>query len=622
MIRARSNWKRTALLTALLFAARPARATIDYSVSVAHPERHLFGVTMRMPNVHERVLVQMPAWNALYQIRDFSSHMMQVTAKDEAGNTLPIVKLDKETWQVAGNGALTVSYPIFWDEPGPFASQLNPDHAFLNLAMVLLYVPDRRAEDTRVVFDDLPENWRVAVELEAAGADSSSTLNAPGEAWSAPTSGLAAGRRSVAYAAPSYDALVDAPVELGAFDEFHIEAGGRPIRIVVHGDSGDRSRLTDALKRIVDYEVSLMGGAPFREYLFLFHVGTVFGGGGMEHANCTAISADVPGQLAAYSAHEFFHAWNVKRIRPKSLEPVDFTREMWTKSLWFAEGVTNTYGAYAMVRTGLWSTQQFYGNLAGQISELESRPAHRWQSVEQSSLDAWYEKYPAYTRPEESISYYNKGQLVGLALDLLIRDRTDNRAGLDDMLRVLNDEFARRGRFYNESEDLRAVAENVIRGKAPSVNPDLQDFFVRYVSGTDEIPFDDLLGRAGWLLKDTGQRRASFGFAIHREGNAPPSIGGLEAGSAAQEVGLQEGDILLALNGDSLPRTPERWLRDHQPGERLKVKVRRSGAEKEFSFVLGRQSDAVYQIVESPDSTEKQRRIRDGILHGTVGATR
>jgi predicted metalloprotease with PDZ domain len=602
MIRSACNWERTIALTVLLFAARPACATIDYSVSVAHPEKHLIGVTMRVPNVHDRVLLQMPAWNALYQIRDFSSHMMQVTVKDEAGNTLPIVKMDKQTWQVAGNGTLTISYPIFWDEPGPFASQLNPDHAFLNLAMVLLYIPDRRAEDTRLAFDDMPEGWRVAIELDAAG--------------------MTAGRRIGAYTAASYDALVDAPVELGMFDEFRIEAGGRPVRIVVHGDPGDRSRLSDALKRIVDYEVSLMDGAPFREYLFLFHVGTVFGGGGMEHANCTAISADVPSQLPVYAAHEFFHAWNVKRIRPQALEPVDFTKEMWTKSLWFAEGVTNTYGAYTMVRTGLWSTQQFYGNLAAQISELETRPAHRWQSVEQSSMDAWYEKYPMYNRPEESISYYNKGQLVGVMLDILIRDRTENRASLDDILRVLNDEFARRGRFYNESEELRAVAEDVIRRKIPAANPDLKDFFARYVSGTDEIPFDDLLGRAGWLLKDTGQRRATFGFAIRREGNAPPTVSGLEVGSAAQQSGLLDGDILLALNGEPLPRSPERWVRDHQPGERITVKVRRSGEEKEFSFVLGRQFEAVYQVVEAPDSTEKQRRIRDGILHGSVSASR
>jgi predicted metalloprotease with PDZ domain len=237
-------------------------------------------------------------------------------------------------------------------------------------------------------------------------------------------------------------------------------------------------------------------------------------------------------------------------------------------------------------------------------------------------VDVWFEKYPLYNRPEESISYYNKGQLLGATLDILIRDTTDNHASLDDVMRTLNEEFARRGRFFNETEDLRAVAEDVIRRKAPSAKADLREFFTHYVSGTDEIPFDDLLGRAGLLMKDTGQRRAAFGFAIHREGGGPNVVGGLESGSRAQQAGLQDGDILTALNGEPLPRSPERWLRDHQPGEPVKVKVQRSREEKEFSFALGRQSDAVYQVVEASEPSEKQRRIRDGILHGTVDASR
>jgi predicted metalloprotease with PDZ domain len=584
------------LLSAFLFISYPAHATIDYTVSIAHPEAHIFGVTMHVPGVHDRLTLQMPAWNALYQIRDFSSHMMQVSAFDEEKHQLPIVKLDKQTWRVTGNGAVTLSYPIYWDEPGPFTTQLNSEHAFLNLAMLLLYVPDRRAEDTRLAFDGVPDNWRVAVELDP--------------------SGMAAGNRAGAYVAPSYDSLVDAPVEIGAFDEFRMEAGGRPIRIVVHGDSGDRGRLTDALKRIVDYDVSLMGGAPFREYMFLFHVGPNFGGGGMEHSNCTAIAADIPAQLPSYSAHEFFHTWNVKRIRPQTLEPVDYTKEMWTRALWFAEGVTNTYGAYAMVRTGIWSTQQFYGNLAAQINELESRPAHRWQSVEQSSLDAWYEKYSLYTRPEESVSYYNKGQIVGVMLDIEIRDRTENRASLDDVLRTLNVEFAQRGRFYNDSEDVRAVAESVIRGVSPGANPDLKDFFARYISGTDVIPFQSILGRAGLGIRDTGQRRAAFGFTIARDNAGSPVIGSVEMNGEAQQAGLRDGDILLSLNGESIPRNPERWLRDRRPDERITVKVQRSGEGMEFSIALGRASEAIYQITELPGSSDKQRRIRDGILHG------
>jgi predicted metalloprotease with PDZ domain len=462
--------------------------------------------------------------------------------------------------------------------------------------MLLLYIPDRRSEDTRVAFDDVPDGWRMAVELDSIKSSVE--------------------HRSDDFVAASYDALVDAPMEIGHFDEWRTEAGGRPIRIVVHGDPGDRARLTDSLKRIVDYEVSLMGGAPFREYLFLFHVGNTFGGGGMEHMNCTAIAVDTPAQISSYAAHEFFHAWNVKRIRPQSLEPVDYTREMWTRALWFAEGVTSTYGAYTQLRTGLWNTQQFYDNLAEEIRELQSRPAHRWQSLEQSSLDAWYEKYPLYTRGEASISYYNKGQIAGVLLDLLIRDRTDNRGSLDDVMRALNEEYAKAGRFYNDSEGLRAAMESVIRKKAPSADADLSDFFRRYISGTDEIPYADFLQRAGWTLRDTSQRRATLGFSMSRGTGGSPSIASVDRESGASEAGLNEGDMLLSINGDPFPRSPDRWLRDHQPDERVTIKVRRGGEERDFSFPLGRQTEAVYQITDAPSPTEKQRRIRDGILRG------
>jgi predicted metalloprotease with PDZ domain len=591
-------WTRGALLAALVFLPCPARATIEYTVALAHPDRHVIGVTMRIPAVRDRVMLQMPAWNALYQIRDFASHVMQVTAKDDEGHALSVRKVDKQTWMATGNGAITVDYSTMWDDPGPFGTQLSADHAFLNLAMVLLYVPDRRAEDDRVAFEDVPEGWHVAVELDSTKPDGPSHQGG--------------------FVAPNYDALVDAPVEIGHFDEFHMDAGGRPMRIVIHGDSADRSHLIDSLKRIVDYEVSLMGGAPYREYMFLFHVGGNFGGGGMEHMNCTAISADVPAQLPSYAAHEFFHAWNVKRIRPQSLEPIDYTKEMSTRSLWFAEGVTSTYGSYTLLRTGLWSSTQFYANLADGIRELQSRPAHRWQSVEQSSLDAWFEKYPLYNRPEESISYYNKGEILGVLLDILIRDRTDNRAGLDDVLRALNDEYAKTGRFYEESDGLRAVMESVIRRKAPVADADLGDFFIRYVSGVEEIPYNDFLGRAGLMLRDTSQHRASLGFAFNRNSPGAIAVASVDADSGASEAGLKEGDILVALNGESFPRTADRWLRDHQPDERVTVRVQRAENMLDFSFPLGRQAEAAFQITETASPTDKQRRIRDGILRGVT----
>lgn len=260
--------------------------------------------------------------------------------------------------------------------------------------------------------------------------------------------------------------------------------------------------------------------------------------------------------------------------------------------------------------------QQFYANLADEIKDLQSRPAHRWQSVEQSSLDAWYEKYPLYMRPEESISYYNKGEIAGILLDLLIRDRTDNRAGMDDVLRALNEDYAERGRFYNDSEDLRAVMEEVIRKKAPSADADLSDFFRRYISGSDEIPYADFLSRAGWTIRDTSQHRAVLGFSVNRDNGTPPSVASVDPDSGASQAGLKEGDVLMALNGEPFPRSVDRWLRDRQPDERVTVKIQRGGEPRDISFPLGRQTEAAYQIGEVPSPTDKQLRIREGILRG------
>jgi predicted metalloprotease with PDZ domain len=183
----------------------------------------------------------------------------------------------------------------------------------------------------------------------------------------------------------------------------------------------------------------------------------------------------------------------VKRIRPQSLEPVDYSREQYTRALWFAEGVTSTYASYTLERTGLWTKNQFYRDLSGQIAMLQSRPAHLWQSAEESSLDAWFEGFNEYRDQARSISYYNKGQILGVMLDLAIRDATDNHKSLDDVMRRMNAEYAAKGKFYDDSEGVRAVIEEV-SGK------DFKDFFARYVAGTDEIPYDKFFSVAGLAL--------------------------------------------------------------------------------------------------------------------------
>ena len=474
------------LVLAALLAPCPAQATIRYQVALSRPAEHTFRIGMTVPGVRGDVTVQMPAWDGLYQIRDFAHHVTEMRANDTSGRNLPVTRVDKQTWRIEGNGEVRVEYAAFWDETGPFGTQFDAEHAFLNLAMVLCYVPERLSEDAVVRFDNVPPGWRVAVELPMA---------------------TEADRAATAYAAANYNALVDAPVEIGRFEELQFQAGGRRIRAVLHGDAVDRTRVINTLTAIVNYQTGLMGEAPFSEYLFLFHVGRRYGGGGMEHSNSTAIAVDSAAALASVSAHEFFHLWNVKRIRPQSLEPLDRTREMWTRALWFAEGVTNTYASYTLVRTGLWTKAEFLHKLGEQISALQARPAHLWQSAEESSLTTWFDKYPLYGRPESSISYYDKGQLLGVGLDLVIRDATDNRASLDDVLRRLNQQYAQRGRFYRDSQGVRMAAEEVIREARVDAAGDLAEFFRRYVAGTDELPFAEWLSIAGLTLKVSGDRR-------------------------------------------------------------------------------------------------------------------
>jgi predicted metalloprotease with PDZ domain len=596
-----SPWKHglfLALLAAVMLApVKGASATIRYSISLAHPDRHIFHVTMQVPDVGHQLIVAMPAWNATYDIRDFAYRVTDVQAArgdDRQAGTLHVVKLDKQTWRIsdadphANLGTVTIQYNDYWDEAGPFSSQLDTHHAYLNLAEVLFHIPTRRGEESEVAYQDLPANWRVAEEL-AAGAEPQSFL------------------------ATSYDALVDAPAEIGTFREFPLNAGDAHLQVVVDGTDWNQTQLSGALQKIVAYETGMMHEVPFREYMFLFHFGPYaeVGGGGMEHSNCTAIAVPSGEAAPSVAAHEFFHLWNVKRIRPQSLQPVDYTKEMWTRALWFAEGVTSTYASFAMVRTGLWTHDQFYSDLGEQFTMLEAHPARLWQSAEESSLDTWLDKYDYYNTPQVSISYYNKGQILGVMLDLAIRDATNNRKSLDDVLRAMNQDYAHRSRYYDDSAGVEQEVEKV-SGRS------FKDFFARYVSGTSEIPYNDFLRAAG-LQAETYQRdMADLGFEISRAPDGSAAISSVTPGSGAERAGLQTGDVVLQIEGRPFGRSAMRLLFQHSPGDTIKVRIQRNGSEREISFVLGRRGTQTYSVSEIPAASDRQKRIRDGMLHGTT----
>ena len=472
------------LALVFLVSVSPCFSTIHYDISLKGQAEHVFRVTVSVPDVSGSLCLQMPAWNALYEIRDFSSHVMEVSAANKSGQ-LPIEKLDKQTWQVTGSGEITVSYATFWDEPGPFASQLDLEHAFINPALILMYVPGRRGEEVVLSVSNVPGGWRLASpQLES--------------------------EKDAVFAANNYDQLADSPIEASNFTKVRLADIAPPIDVVLHGKIEKRQEFETKLARICRYEISLMGRAPFSRYLFIFHVGEHAGYGGMEHANGTAIAAGTENGLLGVSAHEFFHLWNVKRIRPASLEPVDYTKEQYTRSLWFAEGVTSTYERYAMVRAGVWPKHVFYTTLARQIAELESHPANAWQSAEQSSLDTWFEKYPIYGNPDHSVSYYAKGSILGLLLDLWIREQSNNTQSLDDMMRAMNEQFGKTGKPYRDREDLESVCSQV-------ASRSCKDFFEKYVGGTTAFPYEAFFAFAGLKIRRVVQTSPATGTQISYE---------------------------------------------------------------------------------------------------------
>ncbi|MGB8915856.1 MAG: hypothetical protein WCC89_03300 [Candidatus Sulfotelmatobacter sp.] len=574
-------------------AAAAANAATNYTISLASPGQHLVEVQILLPQGPEQRELQLPVWNALYQVRDFAKYVNWVRAKDRAGSALPVRQVDKSRWQIAGaqDGAV-VEYQIFVDSPGPFGAQFNSHHAFLNLAQVLMYPVDARNGPMVVRFNQLPEGWRVATPL------------AP----------MPEGR----FSAENYDRLVDSPVEIGVFQESDFDEGGGHYRVVVDAEPGDydMEKISAMLHKIVAGATSWMDDRPFETYMFLYHFPKGPAGGGMEHSYSTAIevNADVlaraPEVLASVTAHEFFHLWNVKRIRPQTLEPVDYTKENYTRALWFSEGCTSTASDIIQLRGGLLDESRFERELASGIGELERRPAHLTQSAEESSLDAWLEGDAYYRRPERSISYYNKGELLGITLDLAVREASHGQASLREVFQWMNQNYAKKSRFFPDSEGVREAAEVVSHA-------DLGWFFAKYVAGTEEIPWNDFFRSVGLRVAEEKNRVADAGFVASRNFDGPMTVAAITAGSEAERAGLQVGNTILEINGNAAGQESSQEIERLAPGDTITLKIRpRRGGERELKWKVGSREEISYELKDVENVTAEQRVRRTAWLKG------
>jgi predicted metalloprotease with PDZ domain len=318
---------------------------------------------------------------------------------------------------------------------------------------------------------------------------------------------------------------------------------------------------------------------------------------------------DRPDALNSVSAHEFFHLWNVKRIRPQSLEPIDYTKENYTTALWFSEGVTSTVEGIVQLRAHLIDEPRFLERLGQQITELEQRPAHQTQSVEDSSRDAWLEKYSYYRQPERSISYYNKGDLLGVMLDLQVRENSHGRGSLREVFQWLNEHYAKQRKFFPDSDGVREAAEAIGGG-------DLQDFFRNYVAGTQEVPWDNFLRTVGLRVERVETEAGDPGFIAPRSFNTPPAVLSVQRDSEAERAGLTTGDVILEMNGKPAASDFQRRLSAMRPGDAIQLHTRNQSGERYLQWRVGSRQEVEFTIRDMQNVSAQQKARRAAWLAG------
>ncbi|MBL8124372.1 MAG: M61 family metallopeptidase [Blastocatellia bacterium] len=561
---------------------------IAYTVSMSKPATHLLEVEMRLnwKQMPDQAELKMPVWTpGSYLVREYARHVQDFSAKDATGKALGWRKINKNTWQVDSKGAgeIVAVYRVYSNELTVRTNELNDEHAFWNNGALLMFPKGQLKVASTVKV--IPANgWKVATGLpKVAGQENT-------------------------FRAENFDVLYDTPFEVSNFTEITFNVQGKPHRYVITGEGNyDLKALARDTTKIVEECYKMFGELPYDDYTFIVNLR---GGGGLEHLNSTALqwqrfgfkpAARYKGFLGLV-AHEYFHAFNVKRIRPDALGPFDYENENYTKLLWVAEGGTEYYSNLLLRRAGLISDKEFLNQKAGAFTDLASRPGRFETSLEEASMDAWI-KY--YRQDENSvnnqISYYDKGEIVNMMLDLSIRTASNGAKSLDDVMRHLYNEFYKRGRNYTP-EDFQKVSETMA-GKS------LDEFFSKYVRGESEIDYDGILAGVGLSVSSSqaGKNRAYIG-ADTAEENGRLTVRSVPAGTPAYDQGINTGDQIVAVDGyRATTQFLQTYLNEKKPGEAVRLTVFRFDKLREMNFTLGGNMRAEFSIspVSSPTETQK-----------------
>jgi predicted metalloprotease with PDZ domain len=593
---------------------RGAEYNISYRLAMSHPASHLFEVTIdvQLPATERAAYIdfQIPLWQpGRYSIADFAKNVQDFNAS--SGNTqLSWMKIDNQTWRVQRgmNRVVTVAYRMFGDDLSGTYAQLDVGHANYTGGELFMYVVGHKPEPVQLHIEP-PPNWNVV-------------------------NGRTEQPNQLEWRYPNYEIMIDNPTEIGpdwTLDEFKVQ--GKTYRVVVHSrgpEGGRRPSLVRDIQKIVEAETTMWGPPEFDSYTFMIHFAADDrSGDGMEHLTSTQLIQ--PGILAergSYddtvrtAAHEFFHVWNVKRLRPIELGPWDWTKPAATRALWIAEGFTQYYGILMYHRAGFQNTEGFLNSLSNTIRTIENSPASKLMSAEASSMAASFIDAALHRQrtnlPNTSLSYYLKGELIALNLDLFIREKTAGRYSLDEVMRRAYEKFYLKspnatyylkGRGYT-IEDFAGVVSEV-------AGTDMTDFFAKYVRGTDTLPYDQALRVVGLrLVKSPSNQPYTGGIVLDPEDRQGMRLGALQTGSPAERGGLQQGDVLTEIGGVVV--SPENWrsnLNRFKQGDRVPISVRRFRQTVQLSIQLDAPDIFSYRIEEDPGASAQAKALRSAWLN-------
>ena len=577
---------------------------LQYQLEIENPQTHFVKVTLNIEDFTEDTLyATIPAWvPGAYEIYDFSRfvrHLHAYSGKTE----LEVAKKDKSTWKITTKDfhSVSITYEFYANELSVHTSHVDSTHAYFNGVNLFMYLEGYKDQSVELYIKPY-KDWKVSTGLERLSDNRFRAVN--------------------------YDILADCPIEIGTHRSLFFTVDGKEHEIVLYGHGNeDEERLKSDLKKIVEGFLKIFGKLPYKRYVFIYHL---FSGdaevmGGLEHLNSTTIDVDnfvfspdskYKKTFLSVSAHEYFHLWNVKRIRPVELGPFNYKEENYTKMLWMAEGFTNYYASLVLMRTGLIDRKEYYKHLADQMLLHDLMPGSKVTSAYESSFDTWIKLYkPTPNNFNSYISYYLKGELLGLLLNTRIIEATGATKCLDDVYRSLMDKYNRDGKGYTEKDVLTAIKD--ITGA------DFSEFFQTYIKTPGLIDFSEEVKRIGLSLKASYRKvdekevpeKSHLGIIVRNEGGKFV-IDSVIEGTPAFIGGLNPKDELVAVNGF---RFTDRYLKeireeikklkvdgfsDFKPGDKVRIDYFRRGKLMNIELNLTKAPPEVYEITEQENPSE------------------